>query len=241
MKRNTSILIALAVLIGSGIIHGVWAERWTSSTVLQDAAARVAKVPLEIGDWKGESVEADKEAFAQAGAQQFWTRTYVHAHRKEAMLVILMCGRAGRMAVHTPEVCYRGAGYVLGGKPEVQTVRSEFGEDLGSFWTARFSKQTGVASDLRLYWSWNAHGTWNASANPRWEHGGEPFLYKLYMSHDAPGAASASTEAAQDFMREFLPELHKVLFNQNLPSAVSGAAKAFAGAPPHGTPQAGAD
>jgi hypothetical protein len=218
-KRTASVLIGLAVLVISGLVHGFWGERWIPSTILQEAAARVDQVPLEIGDWNGQSVETDAGVFFQAGAQKYWTRTYVHARKKTAMLVILMCGRPGRMSVHTPEVCYRGAGYETAGKPERLTVQSELGEDLGNFRTARFSKQAGVASNLRLYWAWNAHGTWQNPDSPRNEFAGEPFLYKLYLSHDAPGVSnpsgvgSASGEAALDFLRQFLPVMRKTLFD----------------------------
>ena len=60
----------------------------------------------------------------------------------------------------------------------LEMLTSAPGQDLGTLWTARFLKGTGVASDLRLYWGWSTGGSWQASANPRWQFGGEPFLYK---------------------------------------------------------------
>lgn len=122
MKRHAAILIAVVVLAVSGLVHGFWSRRWAASTVLQEAAARVDNVPLTFGDWQGESLAEDPSMFYQTGAQRFWTRSYVHTQKKTSLLVILMCGRAGRMAVHTPEVCYRGAGYELDGQPKVMPV-----------------------------------------------------------------------------------------------------------------------
>jgi hypothetical protein len=206
-QRNASVLAAAAILIASGLVHGFWADRWTTSSLLQEAALRVERVPLDCGDWKAQPLDVDPAPFLQAGAQQFWTRSYASARKKTALLVILMCGRAGRMAVHTPEVCYRGAGYELSETPAPVTVQDLGGQSLGTFWTARFNKDSRGASGLRLYWSWNAGTTWQAAQNPRWDFGGEPFLYKLYLSQDAP----AATEAAQDFLRQFLPELRRTL------------------------------
>ena len=77
--------------------------------------ARVDDVPLEIGDWKAEIEESERSAFLQAGAMATGLRKYTHASSKHSLLVILMCGRAGRMSAHTPEVCYQGAGYKLVG------------------------------------------------------------------------------------------------------------------------------
>ena len=221
MYRAAIIVIALAILAGGGLAHGLLAERTQSSPILADAAARVSQVPLEIGDWHGHTIDTDSEPFAQTGALSYWTRSYVHPGRQAALLVILMCGRSGRMAVHTPEVCYRGAGYETASEPVAWTLKSTEGEVLGSFWTARFVKETAAAGDLRLTWGWNAGYGWRAPNNPRWEFGGRPFLYKLYISQDSPAGTAnrggpmsrrtATTEAAQDFMRQFLPTLQQTL------------------------------
>src|SRR5262245_47984638 len=111
MTRLTASLVAALLLLVCGLAHGLWTERWSPSEALHHAAARVERVPMEIGPWKATAVETDSAAFFQAGALKYWARSYVDENRKTPVLVILMCGRAGRMAVHTPEVCYRGAGY----------------------------------------------------------------------------------------------------------------------------------
>jgi hypothetical protein len=224
MYRIATMVIALLILTGGGLAHGIWAERWQSSSALQDAAARVRNVPLEIGDWQGRTLGDDAEVFAQAGALAYWTRSYVHPHRPTSLLVILMCGRPGRMAVHTPEVCYHGAGFSMAAEPKVVTLKSAQGSVLGNFWTARFFKETGLADDLRLIWAWNDGQGWRAPTNPRWEFGGQPFLYKLYLSQDSSGATapaggltarrSMTTEAVQDFTRQFLPKLQLTLFEK---------------------------
>jgi hypothetical protein len=237
MKRQATFLCALIILVAAGLVHGFWAERWNPSTVLQDAAARVDRVPLQIGAWKAQIMDANSAAFFQAGAQSYWTRSYVHSGDKTALLVILMCGRGGRMAVHTPEVCYRGAGYEMENTPQTLVVHAARGADLGTFWTARFSKETTASAGLRLYWGWTASGSWQASSNPRWDYGAEPFLYKLYLSQDAPGTANVASEAALDFMSQFLPELHQTLFDDARPDPGSGGLKATPGAVVHGSPR----
>ena len=121
-----------------------------------------------------------------------------------------MCGRSGKMAVHTPEVCYRGAGFEMVDRPEPWTVAATTGDKLGTFWTSSFSKGTGP--ELRLAWGWNAGAGWQAPRNPRWDFGGKSFLYKLYVSHDA---APGSERAAEDFLRQFLPRLNEILVRRN--------------------------
>ena len=206
MSRGVALLTAVTILMGSGIVHGIWAERWSPSQQLRAAVERVERVPLQVGEWIGKAVDEDAASFVQAGAQAYWTRAYTHPRKKGTLYAILMCGRSGKMAVHTPEVCYRGAGFELANRPETWTVRTSAGESLGTLWTASFSKESGT--DLRLAWGWNDGTSWKASANPRWEFGGEPFLYKLYLSYEA---APASERAAQDFARQFLPQLDQTL------------------------------
>ena len=92
-------------------MHGFYAERWRAADELELGVERLPTVPLEIDGWKAEERESDAGRVREAGARGYWTRTY----RKDGheILAILMVGRAGRMSVHTPEVCYRGAGYEL--------------------------------------------------------------------------------------------------------------------------------
>lgn len=202
--------VALMILIGAGLVHGLWAERWQTSRALEEAAARVNEVPLRFGDWVGKDVPGDPAHFEQAGAQAHWMRIYTHSRTRASFLVILMCGRAGRMAVHTPEVCYQGAGFEMLDKPAALIVRSELGEELGSLWTARFDR--GGLSELRLYWGWASTGPWEAARDPRWLFRGEAFLYKLYVSQETTGAGPGATDGpAQDFLRRLLPELRQSL------------------------------
>jgi hypothetical protein len=172
------------------------------SAQLDAAAARVALVPDVVGDWRGTDEPADNAAFAQTGARSYWTRRYVHQETKASVLVILMCGRAGKMAVHTPEVCYRGAGYELFEDPVARAVQPDH-----KFWSAQFVKKGG--SNLRLAWAWNARGVWEAPALPRWSFRGEPFLYKLYVSQEV---GTSRSDGPLEFLGVFVPELRRTLF-----------------------------
>jgi Protein of unknown function (DUF3485) len=211
-RRILAFFAALAMLLASGVLYHLLAK---DSDQLDPAAERVALVPMAIGDWQGHDQAVDRESFEQAGAKSYWMRSYVKSRTGESILVILMCGRAGKMSVHTPEVCYRGAGYELYDQPAACAIQSD-----ASFWSAQFTKKTPTPMHLRLYWAWNAHGVWEASTSPRWQFRGAPFLYKLYISRDnsrQPGVAPSADVAVQ-FMREFLPVLDETLFSP-LPKA----------------------
>ncbi len=191
----------------------MWTERWQPSAALAQAARQLAKVPLEVGDWRGSDMEVDAGLFTLAGARSYWARRYTDRRGGGTVLAILMCGRSGKMAVHTPEICYRGAGYDLLQPPTSTVLRDDADEELGTFWTARFSKQSAAANDLRLYWAWSGGDSWQAPANPRWEFRGRPYLYKLYVSHELTG--SSDLDPSAEFLRQLLPVL-----KESLPVAV---------------------
>jgi hypothetical protein len=208
--RVLTFLVATTVLLASGIIcHALAGD----SAQLDDAAARVALVPKEVGDWRGHDETPDEQAFAMTGAKGFWMRTYVNGKTRDSVLAILMCGRPGKMAVHTPEVCYRGAGFELREQPTQFVVKANR-EAPSQLWTASFLKRSGDPVRLRLYWAWNSRGEWEAPSTPRWQFRGEPFLYKLYVSRENSQQpnASAQVDPAADFLRAFVPVLNETLF-----------------------------
>lgn len=210
LSQKLAVVIAAATLFASGGLYHVLAR---DSAQLDAAADRVANVPQRIGDWVGHDEAADDAAFAQAGAKSYWIRTYVHQKSKASVLVILMCGRSGKMAVHTPEVCYGGAGYELHAATATWTLKND-DEKPAQLWSAHFVKKTGGVKHLRLYWGWNARGEWEAATAPRWQYWGEPFLYKLYVSRDTGASlpGSVQNDAAADFLKAFVPVMQQTLF-----------------------------
>jgi hypothetical protein len=209
MSRLLAFIVAIAFLVSSGLVHGIWTERWQKSEELQDACARVSDVPLVIGAWKGQAVEVAPDEFVQAGAEGYWMRTYTN--QKQTVRVLLMCGRAGRMSVHTPEICYQGLGYQVMESP-MQDVIALDTDERAQFWSARFVKESGPAQDLQIFWGWSSDGAWKAPSNPRWEFRGQPFLYKLYVVQDIARQPRPDEAQGSDFLRQFLPALNKVLF-----------------------------
>jgi uncharacterized protein DUF3485 len=211
MSRKTlPLIVACGLLLFSGLVHGLWTDRWSKPEALERALARVPELPLRLGPWEGKEVAAEEpEAFRRGGAQAYSIREYVHQEKKESISVILMCGRAGRMAVHTPEVCYGGAGYELAQAAAPMALKSGARESV--FWSARFNKSASAGADLRLCWAWTATGDWQAPGSPRWRFRGLPFLYKLYVIQEIRTEA-ADDEALADFFAHALPALRTTLF-----------------------------
>jgi hypothetical protein len=212
MFRPSHVLTAFALLALSGLAHGLWTGRWQPSDARDEALARVGRVPLTAGNWKGHDLEVDPAPFRQARAEAYWTRRYEDS-KGRAVTVILMCGRSGPLAVHTPDVCYRGAGYEMAADPEPVEVRSGSGGP-AHFWMARFQKEgPGAEGQLRLFWSWSTGGgPWLAADRPRLAFAGQPDLYKLYVISDltTPDGPLAG-DPALDLLRDLLPSLDRAL------------------------------
>ena len=204
LSRLTPLLAGLTVLLACSLVHGVWTQRWQRSPVLEAACAQMQRLPVAAGEWTSTEVSGDAQAFQQARAARYWIRRYSKSGFTGGITVILMCGRPGHMAVHTPDICYPGAGFAMIGKPTKTTVQGSQDEFKAEFWTARFRHETrGTENDLRIYWGWSAGDGWQAPNSPRWTLGGEAYLYKLYVVCET----SADGEREQDlvdFLREFV-------------------------------------
>jgi Protein of unknown function (DUF3485) len=213
MLRTLPYMIALAIIISSGIVHGLWTGRFQASRELETRAARLERVPLTIGDWKGRALTLDRRTVESAGIAGYLMRRY-EDRQGHAVTVLLVCGRPGPIAVHTPEVCYPGTGYEqtaptaklsLGPGPSGQPDES---------WVAEFDKPGAILpKHLRILYTWSADGTrWAASGNPRLQYAGEPALYKLYVVQETAQAEPALRDGpGATFARQLLPELRKAL------------------------------
>jgi hypothetical protein len=213
MSRTLPVLAALAAVLGTGLVHGLWTERWQRAPELEEAVARMDGLPGDLGPWQARPAAVDPEALAMAGAAGCWSRTYRHARGGPQVTVILLCGPAGRMAVHRPEHCYRGAGYEMVSAATRHSVGPGPGAPAAEFWSARFRREEGVRTvQLRIFWSWCAGGAWEAPDSPRWAYARLPFLYKLYVVRETdPDREPFPEDPSIALLRLLIPELTRAL------------------------------
>jgi hypothetical protein len=79
---------------------------------------------------------------------------------------------------------------------------------------ARFrSGDSSLPAFLRVFWSWNANGRWQASWGPRLEFARSAALYKLYVVRrmNTPDEPFENDPAAQ-LLGLLLPDMRRVLF-----------------------------
>ena len=206
------LIVAFGVLLAGGLAYGVLTQRWQSSEALEDAVRRVHTVPVSAGTWRSAPLELDAEAFEQARARGYWMRSYTKDDAPGPITVILMCGRPGHMSVHTPDICYRGAGYETVGEPAQTNIALGNDGASAAFWTARFRQPTRAGgTELRIYWTWSCDGSWQAPASPRFAFRGASYLYKLYIVRET-AADEGRDELTPGFVRQLLPTLDRALF-----------------------------
>ena len=76
MMTMIRISAAVVLIVGAGLVHGAWTNRWGPSPALAALAARFESVPMVIGDWKGTAFELPPSERAMAGAVACLARRY---------------------------------------------------------------------------------------------------------------------------------------------------------------------
>lgn len=212
MLRFLPALVGVIAVLVTGVVHGLWTDRWQTSNACASAAERMHELPLELGEWTGEAVEFERGR----GNPVAGTLYRRYTNRDGVMVqVFMVCGRPGPIAVHTPDVCYAANGYAVGSK-EKFTVPKELAPAGGTFLTSELRKtRASEQTNLRAFWAWNAAGGWEAPEEPRLAFAGKPVLVKLYVIREmsSPGEPLAK-DPCLDLMRHLLPALEKTLFEK---------------------------
>ena len=210
MSRLWSLSVVIAVVVASGIAHGLWSGRWNVSDAPERAAQRLARIPMVVGDWDGRIGELDSRQMSVAELSGARVCEYVNRKGGSVVSTLLVCGRPGPVSVHTPDICYVGAGYELSGSRVHYTTPSLASAE---FWVADFQKPRAALPDrLRIFYAWSADGAWAAPENPRLTFFREPALYKLYVIRKlAQGEEALENDPATDFLKVFVPQLQNAL------------------------------
>jgi len=206
---------ATLLMIASGIIHGTSTDRWGESAKLSAAAVRLDTIPARLGDWKSQELQKSDEELQIAGAEGYVFRRYVNVADGNVVVLMMLCGPPGPISVHPPTVCFTGSGWQLTSDPERFRLDRPSSDLNDEFLTARFTsgQAVTVANSIRVFWSWNAAGTWQVPKNPRVTFAKYPYLYKLYVTAEAGNTRQPPSESpGASFLRLLLPRIRADLF-----------------------------
>ena len=203
MTRLLPNVMAILLVIISGMVKVQWADHATAAKELQSATARIGILPWTIGDWTGEPADLDERGLDRAGIVGHINRCYTNRRTGASVTMLLVFGRPGPIAVHGPEICYTGAGY----EQVTPIVKRTMGA--GEFWTTRFRKEGPVGGPLlQIDWAWSAGGRWEAAKSPRIQYSKYSVLYKLYiLSNYGYYEINDEDFAVKGFAVALLPEL----------------------------------
>jgi hypothetical protein len=213
MSRFVAAGVLLLTIVLSGAAAGFLNGRWGRSSAVQAAAARLDRVPAGLGaEWDVQPDRLSDRVTAVAELNGSLSRRYVHRRTGVIVSVLLVCGRAGPVCVHTPEVCYVGAGFAPVGT--AQAYRTE-GAAPAQFEVRDFRQQNAAApTRLRIFYAWGARGKWSAPAMPRLAFSGQPSLYKLYVVRQMnKDNEPLENDLAVHLLRGLLPQLQTALFS----------------------------
>ncbi|WP_165066821.1 hypothetical protein [Paludisphaera rhizosphaerae] len=172
------------------------------------AAARLCRIPSNCGEWRGVDLEYNVRDFINAGVGGVRIRRYTNA-QGERVVIMLLCGQPGPLAVHTPDACFVAAGLELRGTPQRRPEASGT-----EFLIASFSKPatSAVPEALQIRWAWSDGGGWLAPEHPRLSYAGRPVLFKLYIIRDlADTVREDEADPVPRFLRDFLPTLAPIV------------------------------
>jgi hypothetical protein len=207
------ILASLALVGTLGVVHGIFVERWAPSGQLQKALEGIPHIPSQFDPWEGEDIPTDLDGLDRMGIKGCLQRRFRHHETRETVSLLIVCGRGGPICVHTPDICYVGAGYKELTNETRQEIESSDGRK-DSFVVARFGKPGGVVPiQLEIFWAWSRDGIdWQAPDNPRLSLARSPALYKLYVVREfVPGTRSETSDTSQNFLRRALPVIRQTL------------------------------
>jgi len=212
MSRLVAVSAVFLAVVVSGAAAGFWTGRWGSTQALQEAAARLDRVPPSLADeWDSHPSELSEREIGIAELEGYLNRRYVHRQTGNGVSVLLVCGRPGPISVHVPEVCYAGAGFAQASPPKT------YEGPAGSHWQFRVLdfQKTNVATPtrLRVFMSWCHRKDWSVPARPRLTFAAKPYLYKLYVVREMTRANEPlDKDPAGGLIKQLIPQLDEALF-----------------------------
>lgn len=205
---------ALVLVVTAGIVQGVMTNRWGKPHDMQPIAEQLQSIPATFGDWSATEVEVPADQLERGEILGHLSRRYINRKSGAAVSVLVVLGRPGPISVHTPDVCFKGAGY------EQLAASQSYDENIPGIGPCGFTvtsfnlPSTTLPETIRVFWSWSTDGRWTAPENPRITFAGKPFLLKMYATRSMH---SRDEETKDDeslvLLKELLPALKRAVFD----------------------------
>lgn len=213
--KTTSLLsiAAVAIIVSSGYVHGLWSFRWSAEAELEAAAEKLSRVPMSFGDWTGVENPIEERQLQVGRIAASVARIYTNTKTGQKISFLIVCGRPGPISIHTPDVCYGNSGYVAEGGRSRLSIDSG-GPRPAEFVAIRMKKPDPIKpSTLAIDFGWFAGGGWTAPlTDARFRYAGYPVIFKMYVIREQTRPDDRNDfDPNGEFLKAILPELQKIL------------------------------
>lgn len=162
--------------------------------------AACLEFPDTFGSWTAQQQLAlPDDELDTLGAAGYWRRQYRGRATQQTVLATLVFGPAGRIAAHSPEICYARRAYQPVGP--ARTVRLA-GTD-SRFKMTSFRPRVAGQPALTVAYAWHDGQQWIAPTSPRLALAGVQQVCRLQVTCQHPDWATGEAEAA---LARFLQE-----------------------------------
>lgn len=158
-----------------------------------------------FGSWMlQQRLELPEDERKMIGAARGWRRHYQCQRTQHNVVVTLAAGPPGRIAAHSPEICYAARDYHS--MTTARTARVDGVE--GQFWIRSFRPRVAGQPTLTVAYAWHDGRSWRAPQSPRWELAGSAQLCRLQVSCQHPEwATGEAASALADFLHQSLADV----------------------------------
>jgi hypothetical protein len=170
------------LILAAGAAYGQYSQRWGPTTELLSAGRSLESLPSEIGEWKLQGDEPiSAGAIRMLECTGYLNRRYVSNQSGDSVVVAIVVGPPGPIAVHTPEICYSSRNYTV--VDDRQPVRFEGSTARPhTLWNTIFESKDAYAERMSVFYGWSNGTEWVASKSPRFEFAASGQLYKLQLA-----------------------------------------------------------
>ncbi|MBX9788395.1 MAG: EpsI family protein [Pirellulales bacterium] len=224
MLRVLPVVLAGVLMVGAGVYQGFMSDRWGrhDSAAVARAVEALKRVPTTIGEWEGTDIAPSAENTKQlqiakvAGVVQ---RDYKHRKTGVVVSIYLATGRSQNICVHTPDKCYKAAGFKQEETAPHTLVYGDKKEATFNVGKFRRDNEDGILF-LRIFWGWNGGDKWIAPTGRKYALNWYPALFKLYAIRQISNQdQNLAEDPINDFLRQFLPVVDPILFPSSAPTA----------------------
>jgi flagellin-like protein len=218
MRALTSIfgvLVAVAITLAAGAIHGRLTNRWGLSENAVAAGRRLEELPSQFGPsgrWQLQaSEELDATSIAMLQPAGYILRRYRNQETGDSVQMVVLLGQPAPISVHTPEICYSSRNYDIREDREEESFVDAKGKE-HQFWGLTFRSHSLNADILRVYYGWSTGSRWVAATHPRMSFARQPYLYKIQLAGYLPPSADPKTaDPCRQFIEDLLPALKEYM------------------------------